>query len=716
MPEHRIHDTEPGLTWEDAFLSGNGEYGIMVYGEPHAQRVVFDHHRFVLPNGTRDLRPPAIADRLGEIRELILSGRAAEAQRVAADGRGLVWTQAFHPGYELVVEGACAGPYRRVTDFTTGEIVVTTGFATGEVVGTAGGRAHHAFVSRADSVVVQRLTGELRLRLTGDLPGKPADVVYQTAAYEKDGHVFLSARGAYPAGLGAAGFEGLTLVLAADVSVSGDEVVTRGETLLLTKLDRYEEPGWGTDRLEAALNALAGHSYDELLARHVAIHRPIYERVTLDLGVAGDPPVGELIAEPPGPALIERLFHSGRYLLLSSSGVLPPRLTGLWLGAWGAAWSGDFTTDANLNLQLAGVNIGAMPELMAGYAALIRDQIDHWRVNAREIYGVDGILAPSRTDGESGYLFHFDEDWPWTMWLAGADWLLYPLHEHHQVTGELVEELPGWLAEAAAFWEEFLAGSGFVIVPSFSPEVGPEGSSYASVNATMDIAAARHALGLAGSPLAERLPPYRIDERGALTEWAWDAAPHEDHRHVSHLYPVWPLHEINPDDEPELAKAAHRALELRGDENLSAHGSLHRALAAARLKDAGLAQANLMKILGTDMLFRSLMTSHNPGREIYNADAAHTLHGLVIELLVDSRPGVVELLPAVRELLPKGTIRGVACRGRVVVEELTWGEGSVRAVLRSPVDQRIILIHRASGHREEVELVAGEPHLVVIDG
>ncbi|MBT2225910.1 glycoside hydrolase N-terminal domain-containing protein [Nonomuraea sp. NEAU-A123] len=82
MPEHRIYDTEPGLTWEDAFLSGNGEYGIMVYGEPHAQRVVFDHHRFVLPNGTRDLRPPAIADRLGEIRELILSGRAAEAQSV----------------------------------------------------------------------------------------------------------------------------------------------------------------------------------------------------------------------------------------------------------------------------------------------------------------------------------------------------------------------------------------------------------------------------------------------------------------------------------------------------------------------------------------------------------------------------------------------------------------------------------------------------------
>ncbi|WP_219463958.1 glycosyl hydrolase family 95 catalytic domain-containing protein [Nonomuraea rhizosphaerae] len=697
MPVHRIEDDQPAGRWQDAFLSGNGEYGIMVYGEPHAQRVVFNHHRYVLPNGTRDLRPPAIADRQDRIRELILSGDPVEAQRLAAGGRSLEWTQSFHPGHELVVTGSSGGPYRRVTDFTSGEITVTSG-----------ADVHRAFVSRADRVVVQHLTGDLRLSLTGDLPGKPGDVVCETSAHQGE-HVLLGVRGAYPAGLGAAGFEGLTLVLGDDVAVAGNDVVMRGEALLLTRLDRYEEPGWGTGRLADGLADLAGRSYEELLERHVAVHRPVYERVTLDLGVPGDSPVGELITEPT-PALVERLFHSGRYLLLSSSGVLPPRLTGLWLGAWGAAWSGDFTTDANLNLQMAGVNIGAMPEVMTGYAALIRDQIDHWRTNAREIYGIDGILAPSRTDGESGYLFHLDEQWPWTMWLAGADWLLYPLHEHHQVTGELPAELPGWLGEAARFWESFLTRTGFVVVPSFSPEVGPGGAAYASVNATMDLAAARHALTVAGSPLAERVPAYRVDERGALAEWAWDGAPaHEDHRHVSHLYPVWPLHEINPDDTPELAAAAHRALELRGDENLSAHGSLHRALVAARLKDGALAQENLLKILGANMLFRSLMTAHNPDLEIYNADAAHTLPGLVIELLVDSRPGTVELLPALPDLLPAGTVRGVACRGRVTVEELTWSPQGVRAVLRSPVDQRIVLVHRASGCRREVELTAATP-------
>ncbi|WP_433440995.1 glycoside hydrolase family 95 protein [Nonomuraea sp. CA-141351] len=694
---HSLLDLSPAPTWEDAFLSGNGEVGIMVYGGPREERVVVDHHRFVLPNGTRDRRPPATAHLLAEIRSLLLAGRPVEAQALAAGGRSLEWTQPFHPGWELVISRpAPDGEYRRTTDFTTGE--VTTG----------PGESHRAFVSRADSVVVQRLTGDVTLRLTGDLPGRPETVRYETVAGEQDGQVFLRIRGTYPPeGRGASGFEGLTLVRprGGTVAVEGDTVTVTGasEVLLLTKVARHEKSG--TAPLEATeLGDLAAPGYDGLLRRHVARHRPLYERVTLDLGATPDErarPVGELA----GAALVERLFHAGRYLLLSSCGILPPRLTGLWLGEWGAAWSGDFTTDANLNLQMSGVNIGAMPELIDGYANLIRGQIDHWRSNAREVYGVRGILAPSRTDGENGHLFHLNADWPWTMWLAGADWLLYPLVEHAETTGEPIPELEEWLAECRLFWEDFLAGTDGSVVPSFSPEAGPGGGPFACVNATMDVAAARHALG--GSPASERLPPYKIDERGALAEWIADVEPYEDHRHVSHLYPVWPLHEINPDDTPELAAAAREALVLRGDENLSAHGSLHRALAAARLKDGELAWANVRKILDNGMFFDSLMSSHNPGREVYNADAAITLPGVFLELLVYSRPGTVELLPALPSTLERGRVRGVRCRGRVTVEELTWGDG-VRARLTSPVDQIVTVIHRASGLRREVELPAGK--------
>ncbi|WP_329499334.1 glycosyl hydrolase family 95 catalytic domain-containing protein [Kitasatospora herbaricolor] len=739
---HAVHDTAPAGRWEDAHLSGNGEYGIMVNGGPHRERVVLNHHRYVLPNGTRHLRAPETAHRLEEIRDLVLAGRAPEAQRIWADGAELRWTQSFHPGHALEIATPAHGPvrdYLRSTDFATGEI--TVGWQD-----DAGPWRRRSFVSRSDAVVVQEFTGppaELRLRLTGDLPDCPEDVQHRCTATEAaPGLGLLDARATYPPGQGAYGFEAVTLVHApgARIDTDGDVLILRGarRVLLLTALDRQEQPGWSTGTIRRRLGRLPA-DYDTLLSAHTALHTPAYRRATLDLGAGGAAArSADLIErqhkhpERLDPALLELLFHSGRYLLLSASGVLPPRLTGLWIGGWGAAWAGDFTTDANLNLQLAGANLAALPEAVHAHAALVRGQIADWRANARALYGIRGLLAPGRTDGEHGHLFHLDDDWPWPAWLAGADWLLHPLHEYWRTTGDddfLRAELAGWLIGAAEFFEDFLTRvddrGQVVFVPSYSPEIAPEGvAGSATVNAVMDVAAGRHALesavevcehlGIEPAAVARwrallpRLPAYLVNSAGSLTEWAWPGLDGNlDHRHVSHLYPVWPLHEITPDTTPALAEAARRALAGRGDENLSAHGSLHRALAAARLRDAGLARANLLKILGADMLFRSLMTSHNPGLEIYNADAAIALPGLVLELLVDARPGRLDLLPALPEELARGTVRGVACQGRVTVLELDWdlAAGTVRALLRSAVDQVLAVHCRGAG--QEITLPAG---------
>ncbi|MBF5032884.1 glycoside hydrolase family 95 protein [Micromonospora sp. ANENR4] len=723
MTAHRIHDTAPAGHWTDAFLTGNGELGLMVRGRPHAERIVVNHHRLVLPNGTRNARAPELADRMPHIRALVLAGRRAEAARLLTGGRELKWTQSFHPGYALTVD-APPGPvrdYRRDTDFTNGEVTVEW----------SGGR-RRCFASRADGVAVLHLDqGDCVVGATGELPGKPADVVYEHAAYRRDGLVFLRVRARYPDAGGAWGFEGLTL-LRGDVTVDGDRVRVRGPALLTTLVDRPDAPPWRTRASERRLAAVAA-DYGTLLARHVPRHRGPYTRVGLDLGVpAADRalPVGELLARQAAtpdrldPALLERLFHAGRYLLFSASGVLPPRLTGLWLGSWDAAWAGDFTTDANLNLQLAGANVGALPEVTAAHARLVAAQVDHWRANARVVYGARGLLAPSRTDGEHGHLFHVHPDWPFTAWLAGADWLLHPLHEHHLVTGEPLGEVAGWLAEVADFFADVLTAVDGrpALVPSYSPETGPYDGTRriapVAVNATMDVAAARHALRLAAEVTGDdrwagvRPPDYLVDGRGALAEWAWPGSTgDEDHRHVSHLYPVWPLHEIDRDDTPELAVAAHRALTLRGDENRSAHGSLHRALAAARLRDGDLVAANLRKIVGADMFFRSLMSAHNPGRTTYNADAAHALPAVLIESLVQSRPGTLRLLPAPLPDLPAGTLRGITCRGRVTVEELTWAPGRIRARLVSPVAQRVV-VHAPGGHCA-VDLAPDRPYEVL---
>jgi alpha-L-fucosidase 2 len=758
-PRHGIHDTAPATRWEDGFLSGNGECGLIALGDPLAERLIVNHHRYVLPNGTRHMRAPAVADRLDEVRDLVLAGEAKAAQRAFTDGRRLAWTQPFHPGFVIEIDRANPPPprdYRRENDFRTGEVSASWTDA-------GGAWRSRGFVSRADRVLVYELAGpalDLAVRLSGDLPGRPADVGYSSVAVavavaDAAREVLLTVRGTYPPGLGAYGFAGVTRLVAVDgpVRVDGAAALVRGASrlLLLTVLDRADDGPVDEESLRERLEALPA-DYVALLRRHTAVHTPMYERVELDLGVTADEraqPVGELLAaqhraDAPDPALLEAMFHAGRYLLISSSGVLPPRLTGLWLGEWGAAWSGDFTTDANVNLQLAGAGIGALPEAVESLGALIADQIDDWRDNARAVFGARGVLAPSRTDGEHGHLFHLNAEWPWAMWIAGADWMLFPLLEHWQVTGDdefLAEPLAPWLIDAALFFEDFLAredehGS-LVLVPSYSPEVGPAGrAGVAGVNATMDIAAARHALSAAVEActrlgieelgiekeavarwqnLLKQLPPYVVDARGALAEWAWPGlVTADDHRHVSHLYPVWPLHEITPDGTPELA-AARRALVLRGDENLSAHGSLHRALCAARLKDAELVEENLGKILGNDMVFRSLMTSHNPGLDIYNADAAHAIPAVILETLVDSRPGVIELFPALPRRWARGRISGVRCRNRVTVAELVWDQerSSAHAVLRSDVDVTVsVRCPRAIGpisRGEPVAVVAGEP-------
>jgi hypothetical protein len=256
-----------------------------------------------------------------------------------------------------------------------------------------------------------------------------------------------------------------------------------------------------------------------------------------------------------------------------------------------------------------------------------------------------------------------------------------------------------------------------VFVPSFSMENAPGNTGVLlSVNATGDIMAGKHALQAAISAanalgveqgsgqgvqrwtaLLGKLPAYRINGDNALAEWSWPSLnDNYNHRHVHHLYGAWPLHEINPETRPELIAPALRALELRGDENLSAHGSLHRALAAARLKDGGKVYANLRKIIGNTMIFRSLMTSHNPNLQTYNADAAHAIPGVLAEALLYSRPGVLEILPALPAQLAKGSITGVRARGRIRVHSLAWDTSARTATLSvtSAIDQDVTLISR----------------------
>jgi alpha-L-fucosidase 2 len=746
-PGRGIWDGQPAGAWQDAFLAGNGRHGALVFGQPRDETVIVTHHRLVQPNGTAGQPPPLLAGRLAEVRALLLAGESAAALDRFCAGWPPHPPQPFHPAFAVRLALPGLGPvtgYRRAVDFAAG--LITTEWSGPD--GTAWRRT--CFVSRAWDVVVQHVAGgplDLVIRHDAALPGAPAGLRIRPRARAAGADGVLDLTVDYPDPRpGPAGYSGTTRIIATGgrCTADGDAVRVTGaaEVLLLTQVSSHA-------------GGLAGvpASYGCLLAEHTSAHRAAYGQVSLDLGASPTDrarPVGELLAAQaaspgrPLPALLEKLFDSGRYLLLAASGLLPPRLTGLWQGDWAAAWANCLSGNANLNLQLAGAVTTDVPAAVHALAGLVAAQLGEWRVNAQRIFGCRGIVAPAQGDGTDGLCRHFAADWPHQMWTAGADWLLVPLLDYADATagGAYLRTavLPA-LTELARFYQDFLTvseGAGPVVfAPSYSPENQPAGWTAAALNATMDIAAARHALTEAAwavdrfmpqdarprrwRELAARLPPYQINPDRALAEWAWPPGgpplpDRYDHRHVSHLYPVWPLHEITPAGTPELAAAAVRALRRRGAENGSAHGWLHQALAAARLHEPGLAGARLAGLTGQDYFFRSLMSSHYPGRQVYNADAACALPGLLTELLADSvpaRPGRLArlvLLPAVPGFLPAGRLRGARTLvpGRL---DLAWDlrAGTAVAELTAPVSQPVELTCPAAAVGAGAQCTASVP-------
>ncbi|KOV83349.1 alpha-L-fucosidase [Streptomyces sp. NRRL WC-3618] len=737
-PVHGTWEPRPAARWEDGYLSGNGRHGALVLGDPDGDRVVVTHHTLVRPNGSEHARPPRLADRVPALQERLLAGDATAAESFT-DGRDMQWVQPFHPAFQVRLRGGSpvgeARDYRRSVDFTSGVVEA----------GCAGWRSR-VFVSRADDVIVQYVTGDTGLTLDIDLdhrlPNAPPGLgVGQSVVRTPEG-ALLTLRARYPASNSA--YTGVTLVVptGGDTTLVPPGVRAEGaqSVLLLTRVVRHTGERDTADDARALRDLLADadeaqaddepwsgeRTYDRLLARHTHLHRTAYHRVTLDLAAEDTEralPGSELLTLAKSPALLERLFAAGRYHLLSASGMLPPRLVGLWTGDWNTAWSGAFTTNANLNLQTASAVAGALPEVTEAHASLIHRQLHDWRDNARTVFGARGVVAPTHTDGESGLAYHFSREYPLHLWTAGADWLLKPLVDHDDTEGVRDPRTAALLAEVAEFYEDFLtrtdADGHLVVVPSYSPENRPTGGSWGAVNAAMDLSAARHALRTAADQhpddperadrwraLADRLPPHRVNADGALAEWAWPGLIDTyDHRHLSHLYGVWPLDEINPYDTPDLAAAAHRALQLRGCENDSAHGHLHHALVAARLRDGERVTRALGQVVDGDFFHDSLMSAHYPGRNVYNADAAHALPAVLIEALVQSTPDRLVLLPALPMTCPTGRLRGVRTRFGAEVD-LDWRPGHGRAVVRPTRTHRIDLRTPTGSHT--LDLVAGE--------
>ena len=732
--------------WANGFMSGNGKMGIIVFGNPLDDTVVYNDRGF---NKAANVNAPTrtfnevSGKMLQDIKNACASGDFKTANDLAFEAHG--WKDGGdgnrHPGYKMQItipeDGEVTG-YSRVCDFTTGEIKVNWSDNRGDWT-------RSSFVSRRDNVVVQQLSAPTQGKLTCSivLGIDPEMKMFGGMTYSQNNTTqILNFRAKYGPGTGDAGYEGVTRVEAKGgrLQMEGDVLKIEGadEVLLLTQTEKYRSDSgaaWDKEAIQKRLFSVSA-DYDTLLQGQKDTHTAIYNRVSLDYNASPQERAlsnEELLARQkaagqPVKALYERLFDAGRYYFLCSGYEKSVAdLGGIWAGDTNAGWGGFYHLDANLNLQMAGGVIGDMPEVMEGYFHLNEAWEEDFKTNARKLLGCRGLLAAGNTPGgQSGLISSLNYDYPYQYVTGEEAWLLYPFWEYYQVTGDkgfLENRLYPLLRQMGDFYEDFLTekdkNGQYIFAGSISPENKPANLNLSLVNnSTFDISSARFALstlikicGILGteqgrgegverwSAMLNQFPSYMVNDDGALKEWAWEGL--EDnygHRHSSHLVGVWPYREITPEADEDLYDAALVALKKRDAHytGLQGHGVIHDALIAANLKNASSLAYRLRQITTEDFYYDGLISSHDGGHKTFCTDTCNTLPAIMMEMLISSDAGMLEFLPALVDGLDTGSVSGVKGRNQTTIENLSWDRQAkiVTATVRSDIDQTLTVIER----------------------
>lgn len=739
VPNHGICSTAPAA--DALLLSGNGAMTIETACHPYADQIVFRHESLFVPR-RRPFESPKIAGVFSQVRKLVLEGKYQEAARLGYDEwqktpmppgmggfGGLSFTMRIEtPGSDSVRD------YLRTADFESTELTVHWADARGEWM-------RQAFASRPDNVVVQRFTGpsgrpfDVRITMQRTVvrprgasaglvrPGAPAAPA-QTTVQQDFTPQRLILKGRLDASVNNSGFASVTRVVldGGAARIDGDTLVVEhaASLMLLTRLEQL--PDYGEDRVDAVRQSVERLTpdYAALLGRARAVQAEMLGRVSVDFGGASQHGLSseELLAEQrssPGycGAFLERLFDMCRYWFILTSGKYCTM---------------SALTNVNINLQIAPGVQGDHREGMDAYFSWMESLYPDYRSNAKNIFGMRGAHYATSPTKDEGVEKMFDlagstsELWPHPYWISAGGWCVRPFWDRYLVTGDLEflrkHVVPAY-KDLALFYEDFLTvtdeNGKYIFAPSFSPENHPGNLSAACmlvVNAAMDVSVCREVLGnlvtaceLLGieaervpvwKQMLAKLPPYLLEHDGALKEWSWPSlAERHSHRHISHLYGSWPGDEIDPDRTPQLAKAALNANRHRVPERLAAHSRCHRALVGARLKDRFMVDSELRQLIEEGYVGPTLRCSHDPYVQPM-PDAQGGLQLIMIEMLAYSRPGVIEVLPALPPSLLRGAINGMPLRTFARLDRLAWDmeAGTVDLRITSARTQDVTLMAR----------------------
>ena len=770
-----LTSSAPAERWEDALISGNGIQGVMVHGNPLDETIVLNHEKCWVP--AQPVKPdvPDTAQAMRQAQQLALQGKFREAGKLQqAYNRGnekmfpaealirsghRLGLNFVHPALHLKIALGSAGEvadYRGTHTLGNGEINVLWHDDRGDW-------QRSTFVSRPDNVVVTRLqrptggklSAKIRFVMNKGWQRTPQDWENFPSDWDKkpistptieyrinangDGEIYLHTQYKLKHGLPEAeGYHSMARVVhkGGKLQAEGDrlEITDADEVLVLTRTEFLPIAKESSrDALRQSLASLPA-DYNQLLAKHAAVHGEIFRRVTYRVGgddvdrddtdhYGGGRTIEEILtdadANGPTPALLELIFAVGRYCLISSSGELPPTLMGIWGDTWRPMWWGHYTNDSNLNLAVSGGSVGNMPEMMESYFSWIESLYPDWERNASQIYGARGYMGAIAHGWRHGLAIA-----GWQQWTGAAGWLGAYFWQHYLLTGDqefLAERTVPLLENIVAFYEDFLgdceqADGKFLIYPSQSPENWPPGFPQPVPNSTSEIAIIRatftalidayRELGIKEDRIPEleafleKVPEYRINEDGAIAEWSYPGVQEKyNHRHNSHLHAVYPGVDINPST-PKLYEAAKVAIQKRlaaGQGNKSAHGFMELGFFGSRLQDPSITWDMLDDYAREKFLYRSFISSHNPDHRIYNLDSILSLPAILTEMCLYSRPGELNLLPGIPpEHLPQGEIAGILARKAIVVDQLKWDlpARKIELKLTSKLDQTVQLTSR----------------------